>query len=363
MRLRSLDVFRGLTMAAMVIVNNPGDWAAVYWPLLHAAWHGWTPTDLVFPFFLFIMGVAMAQAPPDRLRPLAVVARGAILIGTGLFLAGFPWFDPARWRIPGVLQRIGLCYLAAAFLWRAVAVRGDRKATLARVGGVAAATLVGYWALLALVAPPGGAAGDLSAEGNLGAWLDRAVFGTHTWKPRWDPEGLLSSLPAVGSTLMGVMAGLAIAERRPASSAAVLVGWGASAAVLGQLWHFLLPINKSLWTSSYALFTAGLGAIALALLHHGLDDGRSTPWRDRWSEPLVAFGRNALLLFVGSGLVGRLLLVLKVGDLTLQRWVYEAIFLPLAAPKAASLAFALANLAGWYALLAGLHQRRRYWSA
>lgn len=363
MRLRSLDVFRGLTMAAMVIVNNPGDWATVYWPLLHAEWHGWTPTDLVFPFFLFIMGVAMAQAPPDRQRPLAVVGRGAMLIGAGLFLAGFPWFNPARWRIPGVLQRIGLCYIVAAFLWRVVAVPGHRRATLARVGGVAVATLLGYWALVALVAPPGGVAGDLTAEGNLGAWIDRAVFGTHTWKPRWDPEGLLSSLPAVGSTLMGVMAGLAIAERRPASSAARLFTWGAAAAAVGQLWHLVLPINKALWTSSYALFTAGLGAIALAWLHAVLDDGRSTPARDRWSEPFVAFGRNALLLFVGSGLVGRLLIVLTVGDLTLQRWIYETIFMPVAAPKVASLTFALANLAGWYALLAGLHRRRWYWRA
>lgn len=363
MRLRSLDVFRGLTMAAMVIVNNPGDWATVYWPLLHAEWHGWTPTDLVFPFFLFIMGVAMAQAPPDRQRPLAIVGRGAILIGAGLFLAGFPWFNPARWRIPGVLQRIGLCYIVAAGLWRLVAVPGDRRATLTRVGGVAAAALLGYWALLALVAPPGGVAGDLTAEGNLGAWLDRAVFGTHTWKPQWDPEGLLSSLPAVGSTLMGVMAGLAIAARRPVSSAPVLLAWGAGAAAAGQLWHLVLPINKSLWTSSYALFTAGLGAIALALLHAVLDDGRSTPARDRWSEPLVAFGRNALLLFVGSGLMGRLLIVLKVGSLTLQRWIYETIFMPLAAPKVASLTFALANLALWYVLLTALHRRRWYWSA
>lgn len=349
-------------MAAMVVVNNPGDWSTVYWPLLHAEWHGWTPTDLVFPFFLFIMGVAMAQAPPDRQRPLAVVGRAAALIGVGLFMAGFPFFNPARWRIPGVLQRIGVCYLVAAFAWRAVAVRDDRRATIPRVVALVVACLLGYWALLALVPPPGGVAGDLTAEGNLGAWLDRLVFGTHTWKPQWDPEGLLSSLPAVGSTLIGVAAGLWIAERRPAAAASGLILAGVAATIVGQAWAIALPINKSLWTSSYALFTGGLGMIALAWLHASLDDGRASATLVRWTEPLVAFGRNALLLFAGSGLVGRVLLTVRVGDVTLQRWIYDTFFVPLASPYVASLAFALAFLAAWYALLAVLHRQRWYWS-
>ena len=365
-RLRSLDVFRGLTMAGMVIVNNPGDWDTVYAPLLHAEWHGWTPTDLIFPFFLFIMGVAMAQAEPSRSSPWAVVRRGAMLVGLGLFMAGFPFFSPARWRIPGVLFRIGVCYLGAAVIWRALAVPGSAMTTLRRVAVAAAACLVIYWALIALVAPPGGVAGDLSAEGNVGAWLDRAIFGTHLWKTRWDPEGLLSALPAVGTTLMGVMAGVWMRARRPAGAAPALIYAGLAAIVVGLLWDTVFPINKSLWTSSYALFTGGGAALALGVLHLHLDNGRSASWLDRATEPLVALGRNALLLFVLSGLVAKSMMLARLGAgadaRSVQQWIYMRAFAPLAAPKAASLLFALANLAALYALLAWLHRRRWYWS-
>jgi predicted acyltransferase len=222
MRLRSLDVFRGLTMAGMVIVNNPGDWSTVYPPLLHAEGHGWTPTDLIFPFFLFIVGAAMAQADPARHAPMAVLRRGATLVGVGLFMAGFPFFDVARWRVPGVLQRIGVCYVAAAFVWKGLAVPGRHRPTTARLLGATAGCLLGYWALLALVPAPGGAAGDLTAEGNLGAWVDRQLLGTHLWKTTWDPEGLLSSVPAVGTTLLGLTAGLWIRHERARAARQVL---------------------------------------------------------------------------------------------------------------------------------------------
>lgn len=367
MRLRSLDVFRGLTMAAMVIVNNPGDWNAVYPPLLHASWHGWTPTDLIFPAFLFIVGASMALGAPERLAPATVVRRGLMLAGLGLFLSGFPYFNPSRWRIPGVLQRIGLCYVLAAFAWQAVAVRGDGGATVRRLAGAVAGCLLGYWALLALVAPPGGVAGDLTAEGNLGAWLDRAVFGTHLWKTTWDPEGLLSSLPAVGTTLMGVVAGVWIGGARPASVAPSLIMTGAAAVVAGTLWDVVFPINKSLWTSSYALFTGGVGMLLLGLLHGRLDDGRSTPRLDRLTAPCVVLGRNALVLFVVSGLVAKLMIVLTVPGpegtpVSLQRWLYEAAFAPLGPPEVTSLLYALATLGMLYGLLVWQHRRRLYWS-
>ncbi len=167
------------------------------------------------------------------------------------------------------------------------------------------------------MAPPGGVAGDLSPEGNLGAWLDRALFGTHLWKTTWDPEGLLSSLPAVGTTLMGVVAGLWIARSRPRCAAPVLVYGGLGAIVAGLMWDVVFPINKSLWTSSYALFAGGVAMLVFGLLHRRLDDGRSTPMLDRLSEPFVALGRNALLLFVLSGLVGRSIVLLTVNA---QRW-------------------------------------------
>lgn len=353
-------------MAGMVIVNNPGDWATVYAPLLHAEWHGWTPTDLIFPFFLFIMGTAMVQAEPGRASAWVVWRRGAALIGLGLFMAGFPFFNPARWRIPGVLFRLGVCYLAAALSWRALAVPGDTLAALRRTAVAAAACLLAYWALIALVPPPDGVAGDLSAEGNLGAWLDRAIFGSHLWKTRWDPEGLLSSLPAVGTTLMGITAGLWIRAARPRSGASALVYAGAAAIVAGLLWGRVFPINKALWTSSYALFTGGAAALALGGLHLGLDDGRASPLVLRVTEPLVAMGRNALLLFVLSGLVAKSLILWRVGvgleAMSAQQWIYTSAFAPLAAPKVASLLFALANLAALYVLLAWLHRRRWYWS-
>jgi len=367
MRLRSLDVFRGLTMAAMVIVNNPGDWGAVYPPLLHAAWHGWTPTDLIFPAFLFIVGVSMAVGAPERLAPAVVLRRGVVLAALGLFLSGFPFFDLARWRIPGVLQRIGLCYVGAAVVWQGLAVRGDVRATTRRLSVAVAICLLGYWALVALVPPPGGAAGDLTPEGNLGAWLDRAIFGTHLWKTTWDPEGLLTSLPAVGTTLMGVAAGVGIRAARPACQAPALVTAGAAAIVAGLLWDAVFPINKALWTSSYALFTGGVAMLVLGLLHRWLDDGRSTSARDRLTGPFVVLGRNALVVFVVSGLVAKLMHLLMVpgpagAPVSLQRWLYEAVFAPLGPPRMTSLLYAVATLGMFYGLLVWQDRRRLYWS-
>jgi predicted acyltransferase len=366
MRLRSLDVFRGLAMAAMVIVNNPGDWSTVYAPLLHAEWHGWTPTDLIFPFFLFIVGASMAQAAGERLSTPGILRRGAMLVAIGVFMSGFPYFDPSRWRVPGVLFRIGICYATASFIWRAVSERGRAIATIRRALAVAAICLLAYWCLIALVPPPGGVAGDLSAEGNLGAWVDRKVFGTHLWKQTWDPEGLLSSVPAVATTLMGIAAGLWMRARRPACGAPGLVYTGGVAMVTGLIWDGVFPINKALWTSSYALFTGGAASLTLGVLHARLDDGKEPAWLMRVSEPLVAMGRNALLLFVLSGLIAKSLILIQVGTGTeavpLQDKIFKTMFAPLAGPKAASLLFAGANLMTLYALLAWLHRRRWYWS-
>lgn len=368
LRLRSVDVFRGVTMAAMVVVNNPGDWNTVYAPLLHAEWHGWTPTDLVFPWFLVIMGTAMALAGPERAAWPAVLRRTAVIAGLGLFMAGFPYFNPARWRIPGVLMRIALCYLGATVAWRLVAARGDAPATLRRLAVVVAAILAGYWLLLTTVAPPGGVAGDLTPAGNLGAWLDRTWLDGHLWRPDWDPEGLLGTMPAIGSTLLGVIAGLWIQARRPGSAAVTLVAAGAALSAAGLTWGLSFPINKALWTSSYVLFTAGTAAMVLGPLHAWLDDGRASLAAARIAEPFVALGRNALLLFVLSGLAAKTMMLATVaegdgGRTTVQQAIYRAAFAPIAPPKVASLLFALTTLAALCALLAWLHRRRWYWSA
>jgi predicted acyltransferase len=361
-RLRSVDVFRGVTVAAMVIVNNPGDWSNVYAPLLHAEWHGWTPTDLIFPFFLFIVGVAITLSPRSA-TTATVLRRGAIIFGLGLFLSGFPFYNLATWRIPGVLQRIALCYVAAAAITRLTAPRlGEIARHMFRVGAVAAVILVAYAGLMLWMPIPGGVAGDLSPEGNLGAWLDRTLLRGHLWRPAWDPEGLLSTLPAIATTLLGVIAGqeLTWARNLPQWRRHLAIG-GAVCLVAGWLWNAWFPINKSLWTSSYVLFTGGFAALALTLCSSCADNARG--WRLRASEPFVALGRNAILLFVLSGLIGRLVgvvMVDSVARISLKSWIYGTLFVPLASPKIASLLFALANLALLYALLAWLHRRRRY---
>jgi predicted acyltransferase len=352
-------VFRGLTVAAMVIVNNPGDWGNVFWPLLHAEWHGWTPTDLIFPFFLFIVGVSLTLSV--RAATVATIARrGAIIWGLGLFLAGFPYFNLATIRIPGVLARIAWCYAAAALLARAVGGRPDRKRL---VLATALFLLAGYWLLLAVVPHPGGTPGDLTPAGNVGAWLDRAIFGRHVWRGgAFDPEGLLSTVPAIGTTLLGVLAGWMIKEgSSPRAIVRGLLVWGLAGVLAGLAVAVWLPINKSLWTSSYALFTAGLAAASLAVCYWLLD-ARSTEATGRATEPLVALGRNAILLFVLSGLIAKTLIYVKWPDpaASLGSWIYVTAFQPFAPPQVASLLFALANLLLLYALLAALHRKKIY---
>ena len=219
-RLLSLDVFRGLTIAAMILVNNPGSWNSVYGPLRHAEWHGWTPTDLVFPFFLFIVGVAITYSiggkaeRGDSQRSLVkgVLRRSATLFGLGLFLNGFPFFPPDKilnLRIPGVLQRIALCFLCASLIYLKNHWRGIIVWTIA--------LLAGYWLLMKFIPVPGFGAGDLSAEGNLEGYIDVLLMRTHIYRPTYDPEGLLSTIPAIATTLTGVLAGYWL--KSPASMA------------------------------------------------------------------------------------------------------------------------------------------------
>ena len=343
----------------MVIVNNPGDWATVYWPLLHAEWHGWTPTDLIFPFFLFIVGVSITLSRRTATWP-SILRRGAIIWGLGLFLAGYPFFRLATIRVPGVLARIAWCYVAAGFLVHAVGARGGRYRAIAVTVAV---TLTGYWILLAMVPFPGGTPGDLTATGTIGAWLDRSLFGQHLWRgDDWDPEGLLSTLPAIGTTLLGVLAGWWIRDRSsPRAVVSGLLSWGLAGVVLGLVVSTWLPINKSLWTSSYALFTAGLAASALAVCYW-VCDTRTGPGMRLLTEPFVALGRNAILLFVLSGLLAKTLIYVKWPDqqVSMGRWIYTAAFQSLAPPQVASLLYAVANLALLYAVLAALHRRRTY---
>jgi predicted acyltransferase len=358
-RLRSLDVFRGLTVAGMVIVNNPGDWSTVYWPLLHAEWDGWTPTDLIFPFFLFIVGTSIGLGT-RRATVATILRRGASIWGLGIFLAAFPYFRLSTVRIPGVLARIAWCYVVSALLAGAFAGHADRRRIIRTI---VVFLLVSYWILLIAVPFPGGYAGDLSAEGNIGAWLDREIFGRHLWRQgAWDPEGLLSTVPAIATTLLGVIAGWFISETSsPRALVRGLLTWGLFGIALGLFASLWLPINKSLWTSPYVLFTGGVAAAFLAICYWICDLSESNIVA-RLSEPFVALGRNAILLFVLSGLIAKTLLYLKWPDpsLSLGGWIYLKAFMPFASPHNASLLFAIANLALLYALLAWLHRKKIY---
>jgi len=347
----------------MVIVNTPGDWSHVYSPLLHADWHGWTPTDLIFPFFVFIVGVSIVLSNRSAGSVGVIIRRAALLYAIGLGLALYPAFNFATVRVMGVLPRLALCYLAAALLFRGVAARPDPVRLRGVLAG-AGALLVGYWALLTFVPVPGGTAGDLSPSGNLGAWLDRTVIGeAHLWRQSktWDPEGLLSTLPAIATALTGVAAGIVLrGSRRTVDKMLLLAGAGLVAVVAGLAWGTRFPINKNLWTSSYVLLSSGLASIALAACYWAVD-GRS-PGR-AWCRPLIVLGTNALALFVLSGLMVKTLILVKGSapdgaPVSLYAWIYQHLFAPLASPKNASLLFAITALVLLYGILELLYRRR-----
>jgi predicted acyltransferase len=362
-RLDSLDAFRGLTIAAMLLVNDPGSWSYVYAPLRHAEWHGWTPTDLIFPFFLFIVGVAMTFSfakrrgdGSDRGALLRKAARRAlVLFMLGLLIHAFPWYDVdlATLRIPGVLQRIAVAYLAASAIVLFTGRRGQIVAT--------AALLLGYWALLALVPVPGGTAGDLTPDGNLGAWLDRTVLGTeHLWSQArtWDPEGILSTIPAVASVMLGVFTGGWLRSGRDGSTVTRgLLAAGVAAVALGMLWGLAFPINKNLWTSSYTVFTAGMALLLLGPIYWVMD----VRGRKRWATPLLVFGVNAIAAYFLSSLFARAIDLIHVGGgVSLKAWAYQHLFASWLGPLNGSLAFALAFVTLWLAIMWPLYHKRIY---
>ena len=333
----------------MILVNNPGSWNHVYPPLLHAAWHGWTPTDLIFPFFLFIVGVAMSFAFASRgsATPLSkILVRSLILFSLGVFMAAYPRFDLAHLRIPGVLQRIAVCYLAVSLL----VLHASRRA----VYWTLALLLLGYFLLLG---------SDLTVEGNLAARVDRFLLGGHLWKATWDPEGLLSTFPAIATTILGYLS----AERLRAvekaenghETAATLFAAGWALILGGLFWSIWFPINKNLWTSSYVLFTAGAALQFLAFLYWVVDVKK---WRG-WTYPALVFGRNAIAVFVLSGLVAKSLILYKVereggSPASLYQLLYENAFASWAGPLRGSLLFALATVLFWWLVMLVLYRRR-----
>ena len=354
-RLESLDAFRGLTLAGMILVNNAGDGAHAYPPLRHAEWHGWTPTDLVFPSFLFIVGVAIPLALGKRIARgdstgaifAKVIRRSVIIFALGLLLNWFPFQKSiADLRIPGVLQRIALCYFAASFIFLETRVRTQVALT--------AVILVGYWAILQLPAPVAGVgSGDLSRPNSLPSWVDRTLLRGHTYKPDYDPEGILSTLPAVASTLIGVLAGVWLSGRRPAGDrVAGLFVAGALCLVAGSVWGLYFPINKALWTSPFVLWSAGLSLQILGICAFLID----LMGVRRWAWPFLVFGANPIAAYVLSGLFGGVLRMVTVhgasgATVNLRTWLYRNGFSAWFEPSLASFLWALAYVLFWLAIM------------
>jgi predicted acyltransferase len=381
-RLVSLDVFRGAVIAGMILVTDPGTYTAVYKPLLHAQWDSPTATDMIFPSFLVIVGMAIPLSFASHLRRgktrkellWHVFKRSVILFILGLLLNGFPDYNLHTIRIPGVLQRIAICYLAGAALYLIASSTTDRDSHRQRIrrSAVIATTLVFllalYWALLKLYPVPGFGAGRLDSLGNLGAYIDRAVFGIqHLWPwgltpgygVTFDPEGLLSTLPALATLLIGVLTGdwlLTIHSQH--RKVTVLAIAGASLVLVGLALSPWLPLNKKIWTSTFALFSGGVALLVFSVFYLILDIKR---WR-RWSTPLLIFGTNAILAFALSNIITTLsdrihIATADRGSITLHNWLYLELATWLA-PIHASLVYAVVIVFLNLALIYPLYRKR-----
>lgn len=422
-RLVSLDVFRGLTIAGMVLVNNPGTWSAIYPPLAHAEWHGITPTDYIFPFFLFIVGVAIPIALGKRIEEgitnkvyLKILSRAALIFFLGLFMAAFPLFDFSKpeiplfaklitmfglltilylwltgktrepliglallaaflaalyfagyplvfrnfqiFRIPGVLQRIAVCYLVTSIIFLHV---NWKQLTI-----IGIVLLLFYWLLMTIVPIPGCDFSTINDKAcNLAAFVDRAILGTnHIWQSAkvYDPEGILSTLPAIATTISGVLTGLWLKSKRgDLEKVAGMFFVGLILIVLAWCWNPFFPFNKALWTSSYVLYTSGLALCFLGFCYFLID----IKGYRAWTAPFVIFGVNALALFVGSGLMARMMSIVKVAgadgkEIGLQTWIHQTVFAPLADARTSSLMYAVCFILFWLFLMWVLYRKRIY---
>ncbi len=415
-RLVSLDVLRGLTIMLMTIVNNPGDWGHVYAPLLHAEWHGCTPTDLVFPTFLFIVGVSVVFASPNKdsgpsaiqkigTRTLRIFCLGLFLsfwskINIGgteglallalrlaftllIVIALFSEYHPKRQfyvalavfvsmmtaafggfsdfetvRIPGVLQRIAVVYLIISLLylhsgWQAQALTG-------------LLLLVGYWAIMTLIPVPGMGTPNLDKGTNIAAWLDNLLLPGHLWvtSKTWDPEGILSTLPAIATGIAGLLTGALLrANLSVTEKWRYLFIGGVLGIAAGLAWHVVFPMNKALWTSSFVLYTAGIALAVLAILYFFID----VKGVNGWTKLFVIFGVNPMVVFFFSGIIPRVLSSIKVAHpldpsqaaMGLQTFLYKFYLEPhFSDPKNASLAYALIYLSFWFLILYILFKRK-----
>jgi predicted acyltransferase len=422
-RLVSLDVFRGITIAGMTLVNNPGTWSAIYSPLKHAEWHGITPTDYVFPFFLFIVGVAIPFALSKRIKDgvsreiyLKIATRAAMIFALGILISAIPffnydktdspesvkllitlgltaalffyltdrkkiagiiagiavagllgmyltgtnmvWYDVSKMRIPGVLQRIAVCYLIVSIIF----LHTNWK----QQAGIGAVLLILYWYLMTAIPVPGCEVTTIGDKAcNLAAYVDRTILSEdHLWSQAkvFDPEGILSTIPALVTTICGALTGRWLLTDRSAVEKAGGIFFGGTVLLAaGWSWSLLFPLNKALWTSSYVLYTAGIALLTLGFSYWLVD----IKGYKRWAKPFVIFGVNALALYVFSGIMSRLLGSIKVrhpegSALTLHGWIFDNLFLSWAPPVDASLAFGLSYILLWLLLMWLLYRKGIY---
>lgn len=382
-RMISLDVFRGLTVGLMILVNNPGSWSHIYAPLRHAQWHGWTPTDLVFPFFLFIVGVAMALSFGKRVEAGANVAdlkkkvwsRGAIIIGLGLFLNGFPFNIPVNAQMAadfefmdifrrfltlrywGVLQRIGLAYLIGGVIILYLPKTRDR------IIAVGMLVLI-YEFFMRVPLVTGWGAGSFELQDNFVRFMDMFLFGkAHLYGGTgipFDPEGFLSTLPAAVTLLSGFWLGEFL--RKPHDHQEKLTNLSVVGIILffaGSILSLIEPINKQLWTVSYVITMDGLAILVIVFSSYMIDVKKM----DFWIKPAIVFGSNALVVFVGSGIIGRLMYMMKTTNsegtiISIKQAMYSGVFVPLAGELNGSLLFAITNILFWLAILWILYYKK-----
>ncbi len=370
-RLLSLDAFRGATIAGMILVNNPGTWSAIYPQLGHAAWNGWTFTDWIFPFFLFIVGVAMVYSFAKRKESgadrkdlyMQVFKRSLKIFALGLFLNGFPFglflghnFDLATMRIPGVLQRIAVCFFIVSIIY----LNTNWRSQLLWIAGL----LAGYWMILVSFPVPGYGAGVLEPMGSLCWYVDANLLAGHTWAgapaPGFDPEGIVSTLGAIATTLCGVLTGQWLRSSRSQEEKTVwMFVVGHILLLLGATFDMWMPINKNMWTSSYVVFMAGWALVCLAMFYWLID----VKGYKKWAHPFVVYGMNAIAVFVLSGVVARMLGLIKLSNadgtaISLKNYIFENFYLTIASPLNASLLFAISFIFVMYIVVWGMWKKK-----
>lgn len=360
-RLASIDAFRGLTIAGMIIVLNPGSWKYVYPAFKHADWHGWTIADLVFPFFLFIVGVSitfsLSKIKIDNLEKkevyLKIIKRSVILFLLGIFINSFPDFNFQQFRIMGVLQRIAICYLIVSILF--LNTKYESQAI------IAVSLLFIYWAIMEWVAVPGYPLGSYGKGENAANYLDRFILSGYMgyYEKLGEPEGFISTLPSLSLTLFGVLTGHFIKSKKEIKkSASMMFGIGVLLFLLGLVWDNWLPINKNLWTSSFTVLTGGLGLILFSIFYY-LIDGLNY---QKFAKPFVVLGMNAITVYVLSIVTAKIIKLLTFtsnGTLYHARsWAYENILLGIFGLNGASLAYAVLYCAIWCGIMWILYYKK-----